>query len=223
MLYLNRPTWVRPIVGTFSNKSVKMTDAVGVLVCSLLPTMLTAMTASTFSGWLTVLITPKLQCFANGQSNVFQEKSVHYLCTTKQASIKPWKQWMHILLSMISTLQANWVGHLPCDFPSLYSKYVHQSKTFHIPFILRRLLQSSPVFSSTCLHCCIMLTICIHPYTSHDRLLPAKTASLHHLLLCTGSGMFDIVIMVLCTTRKSILSPACFCTELGWPFLGLLL
>jgi len=64
-----------------------MTDAVGVLVCTLLPTMLTLVAASTFSGWLTVLITPKLKCFIDGQSDVFQKKSVYYLHTAEKQAL----------------------------------------------------------------------------------------------------------------------------------------
>lgn len=76
----------------------------------------------------------------HSKTSVLRQRTIQCLsgkeCTLSvynRTSIKPWKQWMHILLSMISTLQANWVGHLPCDFPSLYSKYVHQSKTFIFP------------------------------------------------------------------------------------------
>jgi len=86
MWYLNRRTRVWPIVGMFSNKSIKMTDAVGVLVCTLLPTVLTSITASTLGGRFTVFVTPKLQGFINGQSNVFQEKSIHYLHTAEESA-----------------------------------------------------------------------------------------------------------------------------------------
>jgi len=63
-----------------------MLDTVGVLVCTLLPTVLTAMAASTFADCLRVLIAPKLQCFSNWQANVFQEKSVYYLSIAEKTT-----------------------------------------------------------------------------------------------------------------------------------------
>jgi len=69
-----------------------MMNTVDVSVCTLLPIMLTAVIARTFTDRLTVLMTPKLHCFPNGQSNVFQEKSVYYLHTAEKKQALNWEE-----------------------------------------------------------------------------------------------------------------------------------